>query len=171
MFRFCPCGDPRPLNSCCQASTDRSGHSGDLGIHSCPKALLESTLNYPQNQHLDNDAIILSAAFLKGSRRIQDAVDQRLQELAQLNEKGTLKSQRGNNDQVSVKHKVPWPQNHVLAGTSKTRVTYDSLCTFQWMAGFCTINREETNIQLKNAMLEYITDTMEDAQDFGWTSA
>ena len=25
MFRFCLCGDPRPLNSCCQASIDRSG--------------------------------------------------------------------------------------------------------------------------------------------------
>ena len=49
MFRFCLCGDPKPLNSCCQASTDRSGHSGDLVIHSCPKALLESTLNSPQN--------------------------------------------------------------------------------------------------------------------------
>ena len=49
MFRFCLCGDPKPLNSCCQASTDRSGHSGDLVIHSCPKALLEPTLNFPQN--------------------------------------------------------------------------------------------------------------------------
>ena len=47
MFCFCPCGNPRPLNSCCQASTDRSGHSGDLIIHSCPKALLESTLKLP----------------------------------------------------------------------------------------------------------------------------
>ena len=25
MFRFCLCGDPKPLNSCCQASTDKSG--------------------------------------------------------------------------------------------------------------------------------------------------
>ena len=72
--------------------------------------------------------------------------------------KVTLKSQRAYNDQVSIECKVPWPQNHVSAGSSKTRVTYDSLSTFQWIAGCCTIIREETDIQVKNAMLEYITD-------------
>ena len=47
MFHFCLCGDPRPLNSCCQAHTDRSGHGGDMEIYSCSKALLESTSNFP----------------------------------------------------------------------------------------------------------------------------
>ena len=81
------------------------------------------------------------------------------------------KSQRGGKDQVMVKNQVPWPQNYVLAGTSKSRVTYDSLSTFQWMSGFCPIIREESDVKVKNAMLEYMTDIMEDAQDFGWPSA
>ena len=77
------------------------------------------------------------------SKHIQDALDLRLQELAKINEQCKCKPQRGNNDQVTVKQQTPWPQNYVLAGTSKVRVTYDCLCTFQWMAGFCSIIREQ----------------------------
>ena len=83
----------------------------------------------------------------------------------------TFRSQRAGNDQIQVTCQVPWPQNYVLAGTSKSRVTYDSFSTFQWMAGFCSIMREEKDIKVKNAMLEYLTEIMEDAQDFSWTSA
>ena len=64
MFRFCLCGDPKPLNSCCQASTDRSGHSGDLAIHSCPEALLESTLNFLQNTAFGKPVTYPSSAKL-----------------------------------------------------------------------------------------------------------
>ena len=109
--------------------------------------------------------------FLKSSRGIQHAVDKRLQELASLNERGMFKSQRGGNDQVTVPNKIPWPQNHILAGTSKSRVTYDSLSTFQWVSGFCAIIKDEKNVSTKNQMLEYMSDLMEDAQDFGWSSA
>ena len=91
--------------------------------------------------------------------------------LAKINEQGKFRSQRANNDQITVKQQVPWPQNYVLAGTSKSRVTYDSLSTFQWMAGVCAIIREEKTTKVKNAMLDYLSELMEDAQDFGWASA
>ena len=117
------------------------------------------------------DAVIPTTKFLKTSKHIQDAVDIRLQELTKLNEQGKFNSQRASNDQVTVKQQIPWPQNYILSGTSKTRVTYDSLSTFQWMAGFSAIIREEKNVKIKNAMLEYMTDIMEDAQDFGWATA
>ena len=39
------------------------------------------------------------------------------------------------------------------------------------MSGFCSIIREEPDVKVKNAMLDYVTDLMEDAQDFGWPSA
>ena len=39
------------------------------------------------------------------------------------------------------------------------------------MAGFCAIIREEKSTKVKNAMLDYMSDLMEDAQDFGWASA
>ena len=57
-----------------------------------------------------------------------------------------------------------------MAGTSKNRVSYDILSIFQWISGFCSIIKEETNVKTKNAMLEYVSDIMDDAQDFDWAS-
>ena len=120
---------------------------------------------------VDEEVVTPTPAFLKSSRGIQDAVDRRLQELASLNERGMFKSQCGGNEQVTVKNKIPWPQNHILAGTSKSRVTYDSLSTFQWVSGFCAIIKDEKNVNTKNQMLDYMSELMDDAQDFGWPSA
>ena len=119
----------------------------------------------------EDDVIIPTMKFLKSSHNIQQAVNQRLQQLASLNEKGMLKSQRGEGDQIMVKCQVPWPQNFVRAGTSKNRVSYDNLSVFQWVAGFCTITTVEPDKTVKNAVLEYVTELMEDAQEFGWASA
>ena len=83
-----------------------------------------------QTESDGEDDVPPTAAFLKSFRGIQNAVDRRLQELASLNEQGMFKSQRGGQEQVTVKNKIPWPQNHILAGTFKSRVTYDSLSTF-----------------------------------------
>ena len=69
------------------------------------------------------------------------------------------------------KHQVPWPQNYILSDTAKNRVSYDSLSIFQCVCGLCNIIREETNVKTKNFMLDYMTEIMEDAQDFGWASA
>ena len=96
-----------------------------------------------QESDVENDAIIPSAHMLKGSKQIQEAVDQRLKELTTLNEKGTFKSQRGGQEQIFVKPQVPWPQNYILSGTSKNRVSYDSLSIFLWVCGLCNIIREE----------------------------
>ena len=124
-----------------------------------------------EDSDVGDDAVVLTIKFLKSTKQIQSAVDHRLQELSLINDQGMYTSQRGGQDQVMVKHQVPWPQNYVLAGTSKNRVTYDSLSTFQWMSGFCSIIREESDVKVKNAMLDYVTDLMEDAQDFGCPSA
>ena len=39
------------------------------------------------------------------------------------------------------------------------------------MAGFATIAREESDVDAKNTMLEYLADLKEDAHDFSWASA
>ena len=150
------------LQGCVKAGSDAAS---TLNVSTTPSQDVD------EDSDAGDDALIPSTKFLKTSTHIQEAVDRRLQELAKINEQGKFKSQRGNNDQVTVKQQVPWPQNYVLAGTSKTRITYDSLSTFQWMAGVCSIIREEKNTKVKNAMLEYITDIVEDAQDFGWAAA
>ena len=66
-----------------------------------------------------------------------------------------FRSQHGGNKQVTVRNKIPWPQNHILAGTSKSRVTYDSVSTFQWVSGFGAVIKDEKNVSTKNQMLDY----------------
>ena len=66
---------------------------------------------------------------------------------------------------------MPWPQNFVLGGNNKSIMSYDNLSWCQWVSGFAMIAREENNIQTKNVMLDYLSEIMEDANDFSWQSA
>ena len=109
--------------------------------------------------------IIPSLSVLQSNSRIQDQVDQRLRQLTELKEAGKLKSQRGGNETVFVKKQVRWPQNFVLGGQNKSTISYDNLSMCQWVAGFAMIMREEQNLEVKNPMLEYLGEIMEDAQD------
>ena len=117
------------------------------------------------------EVMVPSVAALQRTPHIQAEVDRRLKHLAELNEAGKLKSQRGGTDTVWVKKQVPWPQNFVLGGNNKSRMSYDNLSWCQWASGFAMIAREENNIQTKNAMLDYLSEIMEDANDFSWQSA
>ena len=56
-------------------------------------------------------------------------------------------------------------------GNNKSRMSYDNLSWCQWVLGFTMIAREENNIETKNAMLDYRSEIMEDANDFSWQSA
>ena len=121
----------------------------------------------------DPDLVLPSTRFIKRDAKIQEQVRARLEELKQLNERdnqGKLKSQRSVNDDVTVKVKIPWPQNQVLSGSTRSRPSYDQLNIFQWVTGFACIAQDETNVDIKNKMLEYLGDMMEDAQDFSWAS-
>ena len=109
---------------------------------SSERATVDMVLHQEESD-AENDAIIPSAHMLKGSQQIQEAVDQRLKELTTLNEKGRFKSQRGGQEQIFVRRQVPWPQNYILAGTGKNRLSYDSLSIFQWVCGLCNIIRDE----------------------------
>ena len=41
----------------------------------------------------------------------------------------------------------------------------------QWMAGFCCTMRQETNQNLRDHMLNYLIDLMDDAHDCSWGAA
>ena len=41
----------------------------------------------------------------------------------------------------------------------------------QWVAGFCRIMKEETNVENKYSMLDYLISLFEDVQDFLWDAA
>ena len=83
------------------------------------------------------------------------------------NKSGTkIKSLRGGSVDVNVPHRVKWPQEYVLSGTKKERVQYDNLSVTQWVAGFCRIMKEESNVENKEHMLDYLIQLLEDANDF-----
>ena len=66
---------------------------------------------------------------------------------------------------------VQWPNEFVLSGSSKECISYDQLTMPQWMAGFCRTMREETNQNLRDQMLNYRINLMDDANDFSWSAA
>ena len=107
-------------------------------------------------------------AALQRASHIQAEVDRCIKHLTDLNESGKLKSQRGGNDTGFVKRQVPWPQNFVLWGNN---ISYDNLSLCQWVSGFAMIAREKNNVDTKNAMPDYLSEIMEDANDFSWQSA
>ena len=52
-----------------------------------------------------------------------------------------------------------------------SRASYDNLSMSKWVAGFCQIIREQSDPTVKNQMLDYMSDLMEDSHDFGWQAA
>ena len=84
---------------------------------------------------------------------------------------GKIKSQRGGAVDAFVNHKVRWLQEFVLSGQNKDRITYNQLSPVQWMAGFCRSIREESDTKIREHMMDYVIDLLDDATDFSWTSA
>ena len=73
--------------------------------------------------------IVPNTDFLKMNAAIQSQVDARFLELHNSTVSTTshkLKSQRGGTD-VLIKKYVAWPQNYVLIGPDKRRLSYDQL--------------------------------------------
>ena len=112
---------------------------------------------------------------LRTQPSLQHQVEQRLQELNQIENAGSnidfFKSQRGGSLDVMVKKKIQWPHEHILAGNHKDRVTYNSLIIMQWVSGFGKNIEQESDPNIRTLMLQYMTSLMEDAQDFSWTAA
>ena len=110
---------------------------------------------------------------LREEARIQEEVQSRLRHLADNVKPGMtkLKLQRGGSVDVFVNHKVRWPHEFVLSGQNKDRVTYNQLSPVQWMAGFCQTMRDESDMAVREHMLDYVIDLLDDATDFSWASA
>ena len=84
---------------------------------------------------------------------------------------GRIKSQRGGAVDVFVTQKVRWPHEFVLSGQNKDRITYNQLSPVLWMAGFCRSIREESDTKIREHMLDYVIDLLDDATDFSWAAA
>ena len=81
-----------------------------VGLSKSPGQASTST----RNESWSQDTVVPSVQALKTSQLIQQQVDERLQQLSQINERGTCKSQTGRSHTVRVKNQTPWPQNFIL---------------------------------------------------------
>ena len=59
----------------------------------------------------------------------------------------------------------------MLSGSSNSSVSYDQLNPFTFIVGFVSQIRDEKDIEIKNAMLEYLRDLYEDTNDFSFHAA
>ena len=135
------------------------------GASASSKGACSTVINRP-------DSVIPSVQALQVPH-IQEHVDQRMRELGHLpetNTSGRYKSQRGGSEVVWVRKQVDWPQNFVLTGPNKARVSCDSLNPFQFVTGFALQIKKESNLEVKNSMLQYMAELFEDANDFAWSS-
>ena len=84
---------------------------------------------------------------------------------------GKVKSKRGGNVEVLVKHKVAWTHEAILGGVTRFRVSYDQLSMLQQVQCFCKNVLEESDHSIREKMIQYMGGLMEDATDFSWQGA
>ena len=87
--------------------------------------------------------VMPSISKLQRLSHIQDQVGAWIKELQTAAEKGKCQSQKGGSETVFVKHEILWPQNYVLGGSTKSRLSCNSLSLSQWVVGFAKIIRDE----------------------------
>ena len=107
-----------------------------------------------------------SVAQLRSFKHLQKAVDKRIAKLEEpVHPKGNetqLKSKWGGAVDVVIKQKLAWSQEAMLRGTNKQRL---------FVQIFTRNILEEQNDQIRESMLSYLSDLMEDATDFTWCNA
>ena len=64
-----------------------------------------------------------------------------------------------------------WPHEHILGGQNRQRLAYDQITMAQFVQGFVKDILDEQDVDLREHMLQYLGDIMEDASDFSWQSA
>ena len=58
-----------------------------------------------------------------------------------------------------------------MGGVTRSRVTYDQLSMSQWVQGFCKNMLEEQDHKIREKMIQYMGELMDDATDFSWQGA
>ena len=123
----------------------------------------------------DEEQCIPTLNKIRQSVKIQRQVDKRIRELEKQSEVagtlGKIKSKRGGSVEVLVKHKVSWPHEAILGGATRSRLSYDQLTMSQWVQGFCKNMLEESDHKIREKMIQYMGELMEDATDFSWQGA
>ena len=147
----------------------RCGHLGH-------QTLGQAQPNMPSQGQTAAEQVIPSLQVLRQSADINNKVQQRYREL----EEASTTSAQGNLDillevltrkQKGEKIKVKWPQDLAFIGSMRRRPNYEQLTTCQWLLGFLRIRQEESDPNIRENMIDYITELMQDACDYSWDSA
>ena len=71
-----------------------------------------------------------------------------------------------NSETTKESSKLKWPQDHVYVGTRRTKPTYDQLDECKWFVGFLRQRQAETGQIIRENMIEYVIEPLQDAIDF-----
>ena len=137
-----------------------------------------SSLSLTKSAHIDqdsdsssDDSLVPSLSHLKSAKTFSvklTVVYVSLKIVVSLLKVKKIKSKRGDNVDVIVSKRVPWPHDTVLGGSSRQCMSYDQLTWCQWVQGFARNILEEKSQKTRENMLNYFSDLMEDANDFSW---
>ena len=115
---------------------------------------------------------------LHASATIQRQVQDRYKELedASVNQKGTLENiieyfTKNSEKKSKDASKGMWPQDHVHVGIDRRKPTYDQLDECQWVLGFLRQRQIAKSSIVKENMIEYLIDVLQDAVDFSFPVA
>ena len=118
----------------------------------------------------DNEVILPDLAHIRSSKSIQRQIDQSIARLGKKQEgndqSNRIKSKRGGSIEVVVKQKVAWSHECILGGQSRQSLTYNQLTLTQFVQGYVKNVSDEDKLEVREAMLQYLGDLMEDATDF-----
>ena len=121
------------------------------------------------------DTVIPSLQALRNSAEIHRKVNARYQELEDSNqiEQGSLELllQTLHKKVTNDKPKVKWAQDLAFVGTLRRRPMDEQLTLSQWLLGFLRIRQGEQDPQVKENMIEYLTELAQDACDYSWDAA
>ena len=123
----------------------------------------------------EDDCELPILSTLRSSKVIQKHIDRAVADLERSQvtkgKEQVFKSKRGGPVDVVVNQKVNWPHEYILGGLNKQRITFDQLNLTQFVNGFVKGVLDEESEKIREKMLQYLCDLMEDAQDFSWASA
>ena len=137
----------------------------------------KSKMLYSSTDSSEDDSDLPTLSEMRMSNAVQRKIDEKINSLVRTqhlqgnDQNQKIKSKKGGGVDVIVSHKVSWPHEQILGGSTKQRISYDQLSLTQFVQGFVKNVLEEENQNYKENMLQYLADLMEDATDFSWASA
>ena len=145
----------------CVAQSTYTQHTQRQKLSKNSKTGYKSSNSSDSDSSDDNNEPLPSLSSIRKSAVVQKQVDSWIRQLEKTNQSpgtdtgGKIKSKGGGGGptEVIVKNRMAWPQDAILGGVNRTRVTYDQLSMSQWVHGFCRNVLEEKSENIREKCL------------------